>query len=312
MISVIIPVYNSVHKGLEECLQRVAAQTYNDLQVIMIDDGSLDGSGKICDEWAQKDPRFEVVHQKNQGPALARNQGLCLVKGEEIAFIDSDDMPDESLLSELHEAMAAGKSEMAMTLFDGDSIPSIKLTGESLTGRELQLGLFDYYTPLYKNLFAKLYRRDLLENLYFEDLRTAEDIDFLSRVYLRVKCCAFVNHSLYIYNRYEDSVMHSQTVRDYQDILWCYENIVERLSVSEDEILYGRALDALMRKVVSIGYRNRTLKDCGLASRLEALKRKYFSVYCWCKNGNIVVKLGLLTCLKFPWLHAVIMNYRER
>ena len=311
MISVIIPVYNAAGKGLEVCLQRVADQTYADLQVLLVDDGSTDGSDLICDEWAEKDARFEVIHQKNTGPGLARNTALARAKGEEIAFVDSDDLPALQLLQVMHESMASHDAEMVMARFNEVDDSRMNLTDNCLTGMDMLLGLFDYYTPLYKNLFAKLYKRELLESLYFEPFRTSEDVDFLSRVYPRVKRCAFVGQSLYIYNRCEDSIMHTQTARDYMDILQCYEGMVERFS-SRDEHLYGRALDALMRKIVSSRYRNRVFKDASLDTRINGLEKKYFSAYRKCKNGSLLVKMGLLTCLKMPWLHAMVMNYRER
>lgn len=311
MISIIIPIYNASAKGLEECLQRVACQTYEDFEVLLVDDGSTDNSGCICDVWSEKDPRFLVIHQANQGPAAARNEALKIARGEEIAFVDSDDLPDTRLLEILHESMCRQHADMAMVRFNDVSDSRMQLEEGCLSGKDMLLGLFDYYTPLYKNLFSKIYKRELLENIRFENLRTAEDVDFLSRVYPRVKRCAFVDQSLYIYNRYEDSIMHTQSPRDYLDILQCYEGMVERLA-TEGEALYGRALDALMRKVVSLRYRNRIFKDQALNARLLALEEKYLPEYWRCKNGNLLVKIGLLTCLKMPWLHAMVMNYRER
>ena len=311
MISVIIPVYNAANKGLESCLQRVAEQTYSDMQVLLVDDGSTDDSGRICDEWNLRDSRFEVIHQKNQGPAAARNTALALVEGDEIAFVDCDDSPDVNLLQVLFEKLVSHDADMVMACYNGISVSQMKLSDGFLSGNELLLGLFDYYTPLHKCLFAKLYRRELIDDLKFCDLRTAEDVDFLSRVYLRVKRCAFVDQSLYIYKRYEDSIMHTQTAQDYLDILQCYEGMVERL-LSADEHLYGRSLDALIRKVVSSRYRNRAFGDDVLRTRIDLLEKKYMPSYLKCKNGSLLVKLGLLTCLKLPWLHALIMNYRER
>lgn len=311
MISIIIPIYNAAAKGLEVCLQRVACQTYGDFEAILVDDGSTDESGAICDAWGEKDPRFLVIHQHNQGPAAARNAALKIVRGEEIAFVDSDDLPDTNLLEVLHGSMQRLHADMAMARFGDVNDGQMKLTEGCLSGRTMLLGLFGYYTPLYKNLFAKLYKRELLEDIRFENLRTAEDVDFQSRVYPRVKRCAFVDQSLYIYNRSEDSIMHTQSSRDYLDILQCYEGMAERLS-GEDETMYGRALDALMRKVVSLRYRNRMFADQTLDARLLALEKRFLPEYWHCKNGNLLVKMGLLTCLKMPGLHALVMNYRER
>ena len=90
LISVIIPVYN-VEEYLDRCLESATLQTYKNIEIILIDDGSTDNSGKMCDEWAQKDKRIKVVHQENKGVSASRNRGICEAKGKLISFIDSDD-----------------------------------------------------------------------------------------------------------------------------------------------------------------------------------------------------------------------------
>ena len=96
LLSVIIPVYN-VREYLKKCLDSVINQTYTNLEIILIDDGSNDGSGDLCDAFLQKDDRIRVVHQSNQGLAVARNVGLDMANGEWIAFVDSDDWLDENM-----------------------------------------------------------------------------------------------------------------------------------------------------------------------------------------------------------------------
>ena len=90
LISVILPVYN-VQQYLEKCIESVVNQTYKNLEIILIDDGSTDMSGKICDEFAEKDGRIKVIHSKNGGVSAARNIGLDIATGEYIGFVDSDD-----------------------------------------------------------------------------------------------------------------------------------------------------------------------------------------------------------------------------
>ena len=90
MISVIIPVYN-VEKYLRKCLDSILKQTYKDVEIILVDDGSKDASGAICDEYANTDVRIKVLHKENGGVSSARNVGLCLATGEYVTFIDADD-----------------------------------------------------------------------------------------------------------------------------------------------------------------------------------------------------------------------------
>lgn len=106
LISVIVPVYN-VEKYLPECVESIISQTYDNLEVILIDDGSTDRSGKICDEFAEKDSRIVVIHQKNSGVSAARNRGLDLCRGEYISFVDSDDYYCTDLMESAMNALPA-------------------------------------------------------------------------------------------------------------------------------------------------------------------------------------------------------------
>ena len=101
-ITVIIPVYN-VASFLERALKSITCQTYTNLQILLIDDGSTDESGKICDDWVKKDSRIQCVHQENAGVSVARNHGLDLAVGEYIMFIDADDWVEPEMIESLHE-----------------------------------------------------------------------------------------------------------------------------------------------------------------------------------------------------------------
>ena len=104
MLSVIVPVYN-VQKYLDQCVESILKQTYTDFEVILVNDGSTDNSGKMCDDWAQKDDRIKVVHQKNQGLSGARNTGIDTSEGEYLVFVDSDDLIAENMFSTLMPMM---------------------------------------------------------------------------------------------------------------------------------------------------------------------------------------------------------------
>ena len=101
MISIIIPVYN-VEKFLPQCIDSILAQTYKDFELILVDDGSPDGSPAICDSYAQRDERVRVIHQKNAGVSAARNNGIEHAKSEWISFVDSDDWVEPSYIEDFH------------------------------------------------------------------------------------------------------------------------------------------------------------------------------------------------------------------
>ena len=113
LISLVIPVYN-VEKYLDKCMESVLAQTYDNYEVILVDDGSTDNSGKMCDEYAERDSRVTVYHQKNSGVSVARNVGIENAKGEFISFIDSDDWVDESYLEKLVNAQIKYNADLTI------------------------------------------------------------------------------------------------------------------------------------------------------------------------------------------------------
>ena len=101
-LSVIVPVYNT-EKYLRECIDSILAQTFTDFELILVDDGSTDGSGIICDEYADKDPRVQVIHQQNGGATVARRSGVRIARGEYVTFVDSDDWIDSDFYAPMIE-----------------------------------------------------------------------------------------------------------------------------------------------------------------------------------------------------------------
>lgn len=97
MVSIIVPIYNA-EQYISKCIESILAQTYRDFELILVDDGSTDMCGKICDEYAKQDSRVHVIHQENKGVSAARNAGISLAKGEYIMFVDSDDFITENML----------------------------------------------------------------------------------------------------------------------------------------------------------------------------------------------------------------------
>ena len=112
-VSVIIPVYN-VEKYLEECIQSVLKQTYKNLEIILVDDGSPDNCPKMCDEWAKKDSRIKVIHKQNGGASSSRNTGLDVMTGDFMCFIDSDDFIAKNYIEVLYNNLIETNSDVSM------------------------------------------------------------------------------------------------------------------------------------------------------------------------------------------------------
>ena len=113
LITIVVPIYK-VEQYLENCIQSIIKQTYTNLQIILVDDGSPDNCGKICDEYALKDKRIEVVHQSNAGVSEARNIGISKAKGEYIGFVDSDDYIDENMYEEMYELLKTREADVCI------------------------------------------------------------------------------------------------------------------------------------------------------------------------------------------------------
>lgn len=217
MISVIVPVYN-VQKYLESCLESIRLQTYNDYEVLLIDDGSSDQSGELCDQYCAKDERFHVIHKKNEGIAAARNDGMDRAKGEFFYFIDSDDYIHPQTLEVLSQALVDNeKADFSMMYGKKscrhDEVFAAVQNDVIIHGQQdMMRGLFGTSDQeiQYQAIWNKLFRRSLIEDLRFKDI-VAEDVEFMMNVYLKTNTVALIPHEMYIYFQRPDSITHQDT-----------------------------------------------------------------------------------------------------
>ena len=169
LISIIIPVYK-VEQFLPKCVDSVLAQTYKNLEIILVDDGSPDNCGKICDEYAKKDARVRVIHQQNKGVSGSRNAGLEIAKGEYIGFVDSDDYIDPDMYEYLYGLITKDNADMAMcNAHEDEGFHSAKLLDSPYKLIPVQ-EYFECADWMY--VWNKLYKRELIEDMRF-DLRVS-------------------------------------------------------------------------------------------------------------------------------------------
>ena len=226
MISVIIPVYNAA-AYLSACLDSVLAQTYRDIEVIVVDDGSTDGSGDICDDYACRDARVTVFHQPNGGPSAARNKGLETAGGEYISFIDCDDVVHERYLEVLAGEMVRHQADIVQSPYQ--IIPESKrsdycharlqqpLPGsyptKALTSNEAMLSML-YQQDMADSSPCKLFRRFLFEGLRFPVVyRVYEDLYAMAQVYPRIQCMVWVDVPMYFYFKQDSGTLNSLSIR---------------------------------------------------------------------------------------------------
>lgn len=203
LISVIVPIYR-VEQYLDRCLVSIVDQTYDNLEIILVDDGSPDRCSVICDTWAQKDSRIKVIHKKNGGLSDARNAGLAVASGEFISFIDSDDWLQPNFFSALFSAMVNSGAEVAecATTYvteDGTAIKVREVAHPRTLDRVEALRRLVLEDGVYQTVWNKLYRRDAIQEIPFAVGKYNEDEFWTYKVFDRIHKLATVDIPLYNY-----------------------------------------------------------------------------------------------------------------
>lgn len=215
VISVIIPVYQ-VEKYLPQCLDSVLKQDYEKLEVILIDDGSPDASGAICDAYAQKDSRVQVIHQKNGGAAAAKNAGLRMASGEYLSFVDSDDYLEPGAYSHMVKLLRENDADVARcafrNVFRTKTEEHLYAQNQAvMTGKAFLCSfLSDWTCGL---LWNKLYKRQLFSDVFFEEGHKIDDEYFTYRGIMNARKVACDNRIVYNYRKRASSVMSSPESR---------------------------------------------------------------------------------------------------
>ncbi|MBR6093024.1 MAG: glycosyltransferase [Bacteroidales bacterium] len=221
LVSVIVPVYN-IGNYLPRCLDCIEMQTYKNLEIILVDDGSSDGSGQLCDEFAAKDPRARVIHHpENRGLWAARNTGQDVAHGEYLWFPDGDDYFHKDIIKIMYEAInrtnASGdKYDVAFvgyehtSHFDKDTSSEIKpdFVEETLEDvLEVFVRPTEHFTG--RNIWNKLYRRELINDIRTGNYRYAQDCDFSLKVYQKAPRIIYVDEALYFWVYRQSSAISS-------------------------------------------------------------------------------------------------------
>lgn len=243
-ISIIVSIYN-VQNYVEKSVWSICNQTYQNLEIILVDDGSTDYSGRICDEFAKKDARIKVVHKKNGGLSSARNEGVKVATGEYIAFVDGDDWIDETMYEDMLRAIHAHDADLAICNYKEISKKGIRDTSSDditvFEGREtLKVFIEEEETYQIQNAaWNKLYKRSLMGKLRFPEGKLFEDIVYTTKLLAGSKRAVYVNKAYYnyIFDR-SDSIMNSKKVeRLLTDQIPAYKEKGEfLLSIGEKEL----------------------------------------------------------------------------
>lgn len=255
LISVVVPIYN-VEKYLNRCVDSILNQTFTDFELILVDDGSPDNCGKICDEYAEKDNRVRVIHKTNGGLSDARNAGIEWAlensDSEWITFIDSDDWVHHQYLDFLFKAVIENNTQISICKYHSTnneikSDENIIFTSEILDTEEFQIQRFTY------SLIAvvKLIKKELIADIRFPVGKLHEDAFTIWKLLNKVDSISFVDLELYYYFQNSNSIMHTKWTPRRLDEVQAYEEQIKFYEKNKKYSLKNRAEKALINVLAS-------------------------------------------------------------
>lgn len=240
IISIIVPIYN-VEKYLPKCIESILNQNFKEFELILINDGSTDNSGKICDLYAEKDNRIKIIHKKNGGVSSARNSGLNAVSGEYIGFVDPDDYIDKDMYRNLYELCKSNNCDIGICRLGRE------IDGELLNNNKeekiIKLDKIQSMKELFKgNLYRfslcnKIYKRNCFENVIFPEGHIHEDLSTTYKLFANSNKAIYTSYEGYIYVKRENSILTSTYSEKRLQAFSGWDEIIEFISKNYNEVL---------------------------------------------------------------------------
>jgi len=321
LITVIVPIYN-VEKYLPRCLDSLLSQTYRNLEIILVDDGSPDRCGEICDEYAEKDSRIQVIHQSNGGVSSARNHALNLATGDYIGFVDPDDDPKNTLFEFLYQNSKHYNADISICgFYQGKDSSSMKRnTEENQTvqmnpEQAIRMMLNDQAYRGY--LWNKLFRRELLipehgEQLYFEEsIHLCEDLLMCCRCMLKSKQIVYDTQPHYYYTIRDDGACKADLNERKLTILKAIQMMKDAVA-TQCPSLSGYLADYYANVVAAFVGEATTMSDSAASKKYVSALKKEYALHVW-DNGYTVkkfVKYGWV--MLFPKMYEKHLQKRRR
>lgn len=311
-VSIIVPVYN-VEKYLDECINSILDQTYRNLEILIVDDGSTDSCSAKVDEYAKADERVKVFHKENGGIATARNYGLKHATGDYYCFIDSDDYYELNFVEKMLNALTENNAEMAFcnyfSCYTDRDVPGHRLQsledGKVFSSNEY-LYLLYAYSGVYSYAWNKMYKKEIIADLEFKKM-LCEDAQIMLSVVDRCEKIVFSSDVLIHYRRRKSSVVNSKHDRMLLGEIEWVKDHMDRLKASGRKNLFNLAQKLYIRKIFE------EYHFCGKETRkqikqLLKKERKEFM-----RNSEIDVKLRLkyFVVSLIPYIYGKIV-FRSR
>lgn len=271
LISIIIPVYN-VENYLEECVQSVLGQTYKNIEVILVDDGSKDKSGDMCDKLQQIDSRIIVIHKDNGGLSSARNVGLAECSGNYVSFIDSDDIISEHYISDLYNCLINTNSDISMSgllrfkdrvIFKDKTDKIVTLSSKKAASNILYQKKQDFFSV---SACAKLYKKSLFNNVKYPEGKINEDLAVIVDLIMQCEKVSCIFNYNYFYRITDNSITTSSFSLKNLDVLEISKDIIckydnNRILAKAAKNMFFRRNIEVLGKMITSKYNDQILKN---------------------------------------------------
>lgn len=246
LLSVIVPIYK-VERTMDRCIQSIVEQTYKNLEIILVNDGSPDNCPYLCEIWKKKDDRISVIHKKNGGLSSARNAGLACANGDYIAFIDSDDFLEIQAFEKMIFSMEKDNSDMVICNFwcyiEKSGMKQAAYKFKDICYKDIIFSMLMEYVPT--SAWCKIIKRTIMfsgEGILFEEGRQYEDTIPSFKQALLAKKVSIVSEPLYYYVENENSIVARPKVKDIQDLILNTEQL--------RKLLYGKVKSSLIETYI--------------------------------------------------------------
>ena len=312
-LSIIVPIYK-VEKYLDECIQSILGQTFTDLELILVDDGSPDACPQMCDAAAEQDSRVRVIHQKNGGLSAARNTGIEAARGNWLGFVDSDDFVAPDFYEKLYNAAVNADADCAvcsvqLTHEDGsrmDTPPQWKAYGGGYTGEEILKTITWQDNVPYLVAWNKLYRREVFRTLRYPVGRINEDVFVFAELFDTIKKVACVEQPLYFYRQRTGSIMQSKCTLRSLDEFWGMVECFDYFMAHGYKELLSAAEKRIFAKLTGVYYRLSAQEQHSDAMRQAMAAQKKAAKFLR-QQGMLTKKAALRTMLfqNFPAVYGL-------
>lgn len=286
LITIVIPIYN-VEKYIDDCVQSIINQTYENLQIILVDDGSTDSCPKICDKYKQKDARIEVIHKKNGGLSDARNAGIQGARGKFICFVDSDDFTNCVYVEKLYNLIIKNDADISVSgfkrvqefkeeYFKGKEENSIE---KIYTGKQMIENIYDRSLYVQSSVtWNKMYKTEMFKKTKFPYGKLHEDEYTTYKLYYNCKKVVMTSEILYYYRYVQNSIMNKKFNKKRLDGILALEERMRFFQEKNEEKLYNLTLVRYLN-VIMIHYTNcKMFLENSKEIQIE-LKSKYKEYY---------------------------------